>query len=46
MGGMGRKPRVASSKDDNYGETGKCVWIADLAFGVANSSFVYSFRSA
>jgi hypothetical protein len=46
MGGMGRRPRVASSTDDNYGETSKAVWIADLAFGVADSRFVYSFRSA
>lgn len=46
MGGMGRKPRVAASTDDNYGETGKVVWIADLAFGIADSRLAYSFRSA
>lgn len=46
MGGMGRKPRVASSTDDNYGETGKVVWIADLAFGIADSRFFRSVRSA
>lgn len=46
MGGMGRKPRVASSTDDNYGETGKVVWIADLAFGISDSRFFRSVRSA
>lgn len=46
MGGMGRKPRVASSTDDNYGETGKAVWIADLAFGISDSRFFRSVRSA
>ncbi len=46
MGGMGRAPRVASSTDDNYGETAKAVWIADLAFGIADSRFFRSVRSA
>jgi hypothetical protein len=46
MGGMGRKPRAASSTDDNYGETGKVVWIGDLAFGIADSRFFRSLRSA
>ena len=46
MGGMGRKPRVASSTDDNYGETAKAVWIADLAFGISDSRFFRSVRSA
>lgn len=45
MGGMGRTPRVASSTDDNYGETAKVIWLSDLAFGLADSRFVYSFRS-
>lgn len=46
MGGMGRPPRVASSTDDNYAETAKVIWLADLAFGVADSRFFYSVRSA
>jgi hypothetical protein len=46
MGGMGRKPRVAASTDDNYGETGKVVWIADLAFGISDSRYFRSVRSA
>jgi hypothetical protein len=46
MGGMGRPPRVASSTDDNYAETVKVIWLADLAFGIADSRFFYSVRSA
>lgn len=46
MGGMGRAPRVATSTDDNYGEAVKLVWIADLAFGISDSRFFYSVRSA
>lgn len=46
MGGMGRKPRVTFSSDDNYGETAKLIWIADLAFGTADSRFFRSLRSA
>lgn len=46
MGGMGRPPRVASPTDDNYGETIKVIWLADLAFGITDSRFFYSVRSA
>lgn len=46
MAGMGRKPRVAVSTNDNYGETALAVWLADLAFGVADSRFLRSVRSA
>lgn len=46
MAGMGRPPRVATSTDDNYGETVKIVWLADLAFGFSDSRFFYSVRSA
>ena len=46
MGGMGRAPHVAVSTDDNYGETSKAVWIADLAFGISDSRFFRSVRSA
>lgn len=46
MGGIGRKPRVGSSTDDNYGETAKTIWIADLAFGVADARFLRSARSS
>lgn len=46
MGGMGRPPRVASSTDDNYAETAKVIWLADLAFGITDSRFFRSVRSA
>lgn len=46
MGGMGRAPRVASSTEDNYGETAKVIWLADLAFGISDSRFFRSVRSA
>lgn len=46
MAGMGRPPRVANSTDDNYAETVKLIWLADLAFGIADSRFFYSVRSA
>jgi hypothetical protein len=46
LAGMGRAPRVAPSTNDNFGETVLAVWLADLAFGLANNSFVYSVRSS
>lgn len=46
MGGVGRPPRVAPSTDDNYGETAKVVWLADLAFGISDQRFFLSIRSA
>src|SRR6185312_7112082 len=45
LGGMGRRPHVAPSTDDNYGETAKIIWLADLAFGLADNRFVESLRS-
>ena len=46
LGGMGRQPVVMPASDDNYGETIKVIWKADLAFGLANDTFVYSVRSS
>jgi hypothetical protein len=46
LGGMGRPLRVASSTDDNFGETAKVVWLGDLAFGLADNRFVISVRSS
>lgn len=46
MGGMGRPARVATSTDDNYAETVKAIWLADLAFGITDSRFFRSVRSA
>jgi len=45
MGGMGRAPRVRPNTNDNYGETALVIWLADLAFALANNAFVYSVRS-
>jgi hypothetical protein len=46
LGGMGRRPSCRPSTDDNYGETAKVVWLADLAFGLADNRFVLSMRSS
>jgi hypothetical protein len=46
MVGMGEQPRVASSTNDNYGEMPLFIWLAYLALGLANNSFVYSVRSS
>lgn len=46
MGGVGRKPRVAFSTDDNYGETTKLIWLADLAFGISDSRLFRTICSA
>ena len=46
LGGMGRRPHCEPSTDDNYGETAKVVWLADLGFGLADNRFVLSLRSA
>jgi hypothetical protein len=46
MGGMGKAPRVAPNTQDNYGEMPLVIWIAYLAFALANNTFVLSVRSA
>jgi hypothetical protein len=46
LAGMGRRARVAQSTDDNYGETAKVIWLADLAFGIADNRFSISLRSS
>lgn len=46
LAGMGEPPRIAPSTNDNYGETILVVWLAYLAFGVANNTFVVSVRSS
>lgn len=45
MCGMGRPPRVMPNTNDNYGETILFLWLADLAFALANNAFVLSVRS-
>lgn len=44
LGGIGRPPSVRSASDDNYGETAKVIWLADLALGGADTRFLYSVR--
>jgi hypothetical protein len=46
MGGHGRMPRVAASSENNYQETFKLVWIADLAFGLADNTFCLKINTA
>jgi hypothetical protein len=38
--------RVASSNDDNYGETAKVIWVAYEGFSVLDERFMCSLRSA
>lgn len=42
--GMGKAPRVGYSNDNNYGESEKVIWLAYLAFGLMDSSFIYTPR--
>lgn len=46
LGGMGRPLRVMPNTNDNYGETVLVIWLGDLAFGLADNTFVVSVRSA
>lgn len=46
LAGMGRPLRVVPNTNDNYGETALVIWIGDLAFGLADNSFVVSVRSS
>lgn len=46
LAGMGRPLRVMANTNDNYGETVLVVWLGDLAFGLADNTFVVSVRSA
>lgn len=46
LGGMGRPLQVVSSTDDNYAETVKVIWKGDLAFGLADNTFVKNLASA
>jgi N4-gp56 family major capsid protein len=42
--GMGRAPAVRNSTDDNYGETVRVIWLADLALTLLDNRFVYQVR--
>ncbi len=46
LAGMGRPPRVCASTNDNYGEDVLSIWLADLAFGIANNTLCISVRSS
>lgn len=46
MLGSGRPPSVRLHNNNNYGETAMAIWLADLAFGVADQRMVYSVRSS
>lgn len=46
LGGMGRPLHVAASTDDNYGETVKIIWKGDMAFGLADNTFVVKVASS
>lgn len=45
-GAAGRRLRVTPNTNDNYGNTALVIWQGDLAFGLANNSFVVSVRSS
>lgn len=45
LAGMGAPPRIANSTDDNFGEVAKVIWVAYLAFGLADDRFAISVRS-
>lgn len=44
MAGMGRPPQVRTASDDNYGETPKVIWLADLCAAPADNRFIVSVR--
>lgn len=46
MGGMGARPQVWDSTNDNYGQSALVVWLADLAFGLADNRLVLSVRAS
>jgi len=50
LGGMnshpGRRLRVTPNTQDNFGNTALVIWQGDIAFGLANNSFVISVRSS
>lgn len=44
LAGMGAPPMVVPASDDNYGQQAKVIWLAFLAFGLADNRFVTSVR--
>jgi hypothetical protein len=43
LAGMGRRPVVVPSTNDDYGEQILTIWKGDLGFGLANNSLIYKF---
>lgn len=46
LAGMGQPLRVTPNTNDNYGRDVLVIWQGDMAFALANSSFVYRVASA
>lgn len=46
LAGMGEAPAIVPSTNDNFGLTVLVGWVAALAFGLANNTFVVSVRSS
>lgn len=46
LAAMGEQPRVASSTDDNFGETGKVIWVSYAETELADNRFVTSIRTS
>lgn len=44
LAGMGAAPSIVPATDDNYGQQAKVIWLAFLAFGLADNRFVTSVR--
>lgn len=44
LSGMGAPPAVVAATDDNYGQQAKVIWLAFMAFGLADNRFVTSVR--
>jgi hypothetical protein len=44
LSGMGAPPAIVPASDDNYGQQAKVIWLAFLAFGLADNRFVTSVR--
>jgi hypothetical protein len=44
MAGMGRPPQVRTASEDNYGESPRVIWLADLCAAPADVRFIKSIR--
>jgi len=46
LAGMGMAPKVCPNTNDNYGQNVMFVWLADLAFALANNGFSFLVSSS